>query len=199
MQVKVRLMKKGTHKTFWRGFGPCAFLLPAVVGCFFTLPTPLAGAEQPIVIQASKGKITGPFLVSNGWIIHSTPAGLTQGGRAVYEFTTTEPGTYAVVVVLKGNGATNNVVHVGIDKEEFVSETDGKWQFTAKPLLQTIPVGCRSSEGDRLTRGSPTRFKLEPGKHKLVVQGRTAGVEIQSFTLQRTPEPPGAPRIAVRP
>lgn len=187
-------MQERTQNKLWHGVSQVAF---CAAPAYFSLLALTLGGAEPIVIKAKDGQITEPFLVSKDAIVHSAQSELVKGGRAIYQFTTVEPGTYVILAALKGSGETNIVLHVGIDKEEFATETDGKWQFTAKPVLQSIPVGCRSSDGDPIARGKPMRFNLVPGTHKLLVQGRTAGVEIESFTLQRTPAAPGAPRITI--
>src|SRR3974390_3127639 len=56
-----------------------------------------AAAQNAIEIDAASGSISAPFTLGDGSISQSVQTSLTNGGRAVYNFTVATAGRYGIL------------------------------------------------------------------------------------------------------
>ncbi|HWQ90589.1 MAG TPA: hypothetical protein VN673_02875, partial [Clostridia bacterium] len=78
-------------------------------------------AQPPVVagpvFEAESGVITAPFTVASGIVSQASETSLNAGGRAVYSFSVTEPGSYVVRALVNAPGDGNNSLFLNIDGE----------------------------------------------------------------------------------
>jgi hypothetical protein len=146
---------------------------------------------QPLTIEAESGVISAPFTVTNGYVYQSLQTGVTNGGRAVYEFTITNAGKYAILATVQAPDAAANSFFVGIDQEP--QDPASVWEFPAKSEFAKLLV---TSRGD--TSPSGHAYALSEGKHQLIIRGSGANARLDRLSIVRVPESPPAPPANLR-
>lgn len=151
-----------------------------------------AQAQEEVVLDLMSGKVTAPFLFSNSCLLQTIDTDLSGGGRAVYTFTITNGGSYAVMALVHAPRADGNAFYVNID-----AEPEGS-------MIWEIPQhdGFTNRFAFWAVKGSgpaawlqPKFFSLGEGEHQLVLRGKSAHVRIQRLLLVRRPAPPTNLRV----
>jgi hypothetical protein len=146
-----------------------------------------AALGQSLTIEAESGIINAPFAITNGYIYQPLQTGITNGGRAVYNFTITNAGKYAIMASVNTPNASSNSFFVRIDGEP--QDPASVWEFPAKTGFTERIVTCRET-------AQPSRYTtytLSEGVHKLIIQGRGADAQLDRLAIVRVPESPPAP------
>jgi hypothetical protein len=152
-----------------------------------------APAGQETTINAESGLVAGPFVVTNGHIYQPVPTDLTNGGLAVYTFTITNSGSYAVQALVNAPNSGANSFYVNID-----AEPEGPCMIWDIPLTSGFEPRVISWRGNGTTgRNQCDRkvFSLTQGTHHLVLRGREPNAQWKEFTLVRLSAPPSGFRI----
>ncbi len=162
------------------------------------------GVEAPptppgtLSFSATSGTISGPFEVSNGAIYQAVTTGVAEGGRAVYGFTLTTSGRYAIQALVSATSMTGNSFYVNIDAEP----TDPAMAWDIIPVtsgFQQRLISWRGSGTAEADEFVPKIFNLASGPHQLIIRGREADTYLQSLSILQLPNPPQNLRITVGP
>ena len=138
---------------------------------------------------ATSGTITAPFVVTSGlagtsYISQSVATGVTNGGKAVYTFTITNAGSYVVQVLVNAGGSAANSCYVNIDAQP--QDPGMIWDIPVTTGFEQRLVSWRGNGTSDNAQFVPQIFNLTVGTHQLIVVGREANVQLQSFTISPT-------------
>src|SRR6266487_6145807 len=76
-----------------------------------------ARAQSSFEFEARSAIVTGPFVVTNDCICQPVDTDLAGGGRAIFSFTLTNAGTYALICSVNASNTEANSIYVDIDRE----------------------------------------------------------------------------------
>src|SRR5258708_16572964 len=100
-------------------------IFPTIASAAFLTAWP-AYCECVDEFSAVAGKISVPFVLTNGCVFQPLRTGITNGGRAVFTFTAPSPGQYAVQAVAEAPNQTANSLFINIDSEP--KDPEMKWE-----------------------------------------------------------------------
>jgi hypothetical protein len=149
-------------------------------------------AGSGLTFAADSGTITAPFVASGGNISQASETGVTDGGRAAYNFTITKPGDYSVSALVNAPNENANSFFINIDAEP----TDPLmiWDVPLTSGLTSQTVSWRGNGTAFTNQFSPKTFTLSAGAHQLIVRGREPNVQLGTITITslatNTPQPP---------
>lgn len=145
-------------------------------------PTPLG-----ISFNATQGEIISPFAVnSDNSISQSVETDdPTQGGKATYFFSITNPGDYTVMSDVNCADGSSNSLFVDLDGDPISTMV---WQIPV-----TSGFESRTVTWPGVT--TPRFWMLSPGTHHLVIRGREASTQVKSITFVARPSPPSSPQV----
>lgn len=144
-------------------------------------PPPAAG----LTFEAESGSITAPFVVSNGYISQSSLTGVTNGGRAAYNFNIATTGDYVIQGVVDGPNDGANSFFINIDAEP--QDPAMIWHI---PLTNGLESRIVSWEGNGTwdkPQFVPKVFHLDQGSHQLIIRGREANTRLDRFSILKLP------------
>ncbi len=143
--------------------------------------------------QASAGILTAPFIVTNGYVCQLVDTVAPDGGRAVYNFTTTTAGVYVVTAVVNAPDGSHNSFYVTIDGAA-PNEPYNLWDIPYTSGFQSETVAWRANGTWDADEFAPKAFTLAAGAHSLLIVGRESNTQLQSIQIQLTNrKPPAAP------
>jgi parallel beta-helix repeat protein len=121
---------------------------------------------------AASGTISAPFTVNNGLVSQSVLTGVTNGGQAVYTFTSSVSGNYTISADVIAPSLTNNSFYVNIDSQP--TDPLMGWDIPVSTVLTSQTVSWRGTgSGDPATdQFTPKVFTISSGKHTLIIRGR---------------------------
>jgi hypothetical protein len=147
-----------------------------------------AQAGQDATISAESFVVSGPFVVTNGCVYQPVRTDLTNGGRAVYTFTTTNAGSYAVQALVNAPNSGANSFYVNIDAEP---QGPGMiWDIPPTSGFEPRPISWRGNGLAGRNQCERKVFNLTQGTHQLILRGREANAQWKDFTLLPTLAPP---------
>ena len=152
-----------------------------------------ASVAQVITIEAESGLISAPFVMTNGYIYQPIETGLTNGGRAVLEFTITNSGDYQIQARVNAPDGSTNSFFVSINAEP--QDPASIWVFPPTSGF----ADCVVTLGRATNSAGPTIFNLAEGAHQLILRGRGANAQLDWLQIQKTLAPPSNLRIGERP
>ena len=94
-------------------------------------------------------------------------------------------------------GDAANSFYVNIDAEP--QDPYMVWDIPVTTGVQTRLAAWRGSGTFDNNQFTPKVFNLAAGAHQLIIRGREAGVQLQSITIVRAPEPPRNLRVVAVP
>ena len=185
-----------------------AAVTPAVIASVSApgKPQAKAAAEEPkpIATLATKdAKLTAPMALKDGVISQPETTGLSDGGKAVFDFTVPKDGNYEIYAVVSAPDDDNNSFFVNVDVEPKedplmiwdIELTDGS-AFVERVVNWRGEGSAGSDEFD------PKTFKLTAGAHKLIFIGREPA-KLKSVSIYpataATPATPAAPAAPAAP
>ena len=131
--------------------------------------------------SAVTGKISPPFVVTNGYVFQPLRTAVTNGGRAVYTFTAPSPGQYALQAVVEAANQNANSLFINIDSEP--KSPGMKWEIPFSSGFTTNWVFAD-------TTGAPKWFDLTNGAHQIIIRGSDPNVKLSHISIQTRPSPP---------
>jgi len=160
------------------------------------------GVEAPplpsgtLTFQASSGVISLPFVLTSiigsltgaAYISQPLETGLVGAGQAVYNFTITNAGTYVVQVMVNAASASANSLYVNIDAQP--QDPANIWDIPVTSGFQQMLVSGRGNGTFDNDQYVPQTFTLAVGAHRLIIVGREANVQLESFSILQLPPPP---------
>jgi hypothetical protein len=140
---------------------------------------------ERITIPANSGTITSPFIITNGYVYQRIETGVANGGRAVYNFTTTNTlGHYFIQVLVNAPNDGANSIFLNIDAEPQDPYMIWDIPITSGFMQQTAAWrGNGTFDNDEFV---PKVFILNPGAHQLIIRGREANTLFQTITILMT-------------
>ena len=139
-----------------------------------------------IIIPATSGVITSPFIITNGYIYQPTQTTVpANGGRAAYNFTVATAGNYVVHGMVNAPHGATNSFFVNIDAEPQTPYMI--WDI--RPLTSGFEQRTVSWVGNGTTNSQfvPKVFTLGQGPHQLIIRGREMFTMLQSVTIAPSP------------
>jgi P pilus assembly chaperone PapD len=105
-------------------------------------------------------------------------ADVTSGGKAVFTFSVTNAGNFVIEAVAHGPDDNSNSYFVNVD----AMPADAMiWDVEVTDGFEKHLVNWRGSGDGANDEFSPKVFKLEPGKHQIILVGREPGTELKSI------------------
>jgi hypothetical protein len=161
----------GPHQLIIRGKDPNVLLQGINI-----LPYP--GVDLPV----TSAVVAAPFIVSSNYIYQPVQTGVTNGGRAAYNFTITNAGTYVIQSFVNAPGDSANSFYVNIDAEP--QDPGMTWDiFPFTSGFDTRVVSWRGNGMDTNNQFIPKVFNLSQGAHQLIIRGREANVLLQNLAI----------------
>jgi len=145
-------------------------------------------AEEAVVLSVESGKITAPFVVSNGFLwqlqskVHGNP------GRAVYHFALTSGGSYVLRALVNTSGEGPHSFLVNIDAEP--DRTAMVWDVPRASGLTNQIVSWSSEVVPNQVRLPRKVFHLPAGEHDLIICGNAGDAQLARFVLVGLPPAP---------
>lgn len=139
-----------------------------------------SGLGQDYTFSAGQGVISAPFILTDGYVFQQMETGVTNGGKAVYWFTT-EAADCRYVLSATVESPTPGSLFINIDAEP--TDPGMKWSFPASSCSTNIPVTFS---------GTAREFTLTNGVHQLIVRGCHPNVKLWGISVSR-PIPPSRP------
>jgi hypothetical protein len=134
-----------------------------------------------IPLPATSGVITPPFISISNYIYQTNETVLANGGRAVYDFTITNAGTYVIETVVNAAHEGANSFFLNIDAEP--QDPYMVWDIPVTTGFEPRVVGWRGNGTWDNDEFVPKVFNLSPGSHQLILRGREANTRLQSLTV----------------
>ena len=156
-------------------------VMGSIIGSM-VLSMALCATGQEVTLKMSDGQIEGPFLNGPDGLYQTNATSLADGGRAVYAFTITNAGMYAIEVLVKAENAGENAVYVSIDEEptEGMVWLIGRTAGSEKRYVSRAGANCEQE-----------KFDLASGIHTLRLGGKSPFTYLQGVSLGK---PPGTPK-----
>lgn len=190
----------GVSFNFATGTGGHAYVwtLSATAGTNSAGASLSLGVETPpasntnLTFQAASGVITVPFIVTGNYVSQPvTSTTISTTGKALYNFTITDAGSYVIQALVNAPNDSANSFYVNIDAQP--ADPTMCWDiFPYTTNFQNRLVSWRGTGTDTNNQYVPKIFNLAAGAHQIIFAGREANTELQSFSLlELTPVPQG--------
>ena len=133
------------------------------------------------IIPASAAKITAPFTLRDGAIGQPDVTELSDGGKAVFEFTVPHAGDYVIHAVVSAPGEEANSFFLNIDAAP--QDPGMIWDIDVTNGFEERIVSWRGNGTAENDEFKPKVFKLSAGAHKLNLVGREPA-ELKSVSIR---------------
>ena len=153
----------------------------AIADTNIDLPFPKGPAVAELT--ASAATLTAPLVLTNNFIILTNDAmadDATNGGKAVFTFTLTNAGDYVIEALAHAVDDNSNSYFVNVDA---MPADDMVWDVVVADGFEKHLVSWRGSGDAATPEFAPKVFKLEAGKHQLILTGREPGTELKSIAV----------------
>lgn len=150
-----------------------------------------------LTFAAGSGILTAPFAMASGYVSQSVETGVTNGGQAVYGFTTTNSGDYVIQALVNAANDGANSFYVNIDGQP--QDPDMICDLPLTTGFEQRIVSWRGNGTFDNDQFIPKVFTLAPGPHQLVVVGREANVQLQSLSILLLPTTPRNVHVVASP
>ena len=157
---------------------PCFLVTLALTAQAFAADSPQtkaasndASTKTAPSIAASQAKLTAPMALKDGAISQPARTELTDGGKAVFDFTVPKDGDYVVHAMAEAPDDDSNSFYVNVDKAP--SEDPLMiWDIELTTGFEERIVNWRGTGEAGSDEFTPKVFKLTAGAHKLFLVGR---------------------------
>ncbi len=149
--------------------------IPALLlACALTVPTFAADtatkAVPPPTLAASEAKVTAPLVLKDGVVSNAQRTELTDGGKAVFEFSVAQAGNYEIHAVASAADEDSNSFFLNVDAPP--EDPAMIWDIEVTNGFEDRVVNWRGNGESGSGEFSPKVFALSAGKHQLIVVGR---------------------------
>ena len=136
---------------------------------------------QPVAtFPASAGVITAPFVLTNGILSQPEQTEVADGGKAVYNFTITNAGSYLILGMVNAAEESMNSFFVNVDAQP---DDLMIWDIDLTNGFEERTVNWRGNGGSDSGEFVPKHFKLSAGAHKLIIVGREP-TQLKSISIR---------------
>lgn len=140
-----------------------------------------SASSAPATIPASAATIKAPLVLKNGAIGQPDVTDLSDGGKAVFEFSVPTAGDYVIHAVVNASGEEANSFFLNIDAQP---EDPGMiWDIDVTSGFEERIVSWRGKGEADSDEFKPKRFTLTAGAHKLYLVGREPA-ELKSISFR---------------
>ena len=122
------------------------------------------------VLPASAAVLSGPMVLTNGYISQPQQTELAEGGKAIFNFTLTNAGTFVIKGVVYAADESMNSFYLNID--EAPQDPLMIWDMEVTNGFEEKTVSWRGNGDANNDEIAPKRFQLSAGAHKLILVGR---------------------------
>src|SRR6266542_5173323 len=154
-------------------FRTCAGLGFAAIVLSFARP---ARAQSSFEFEARSGLVTGPFVLTNDCICQPVDTDLAGGGRAIFSFTLTNAGTYALICSVNASNPEANSIYVDINHDLQYPQTI--WNIPVTTGFENRIVFWPENVTTGVAKPKQKNFTLAPGTHRITFRGKAANVQI---------------------
>jgi hypothetical protein len=157
------------------------------------------GVEAPpapstsLTFQATAGNLASPMTISNNFIYQPVYTGVTNGGQATFTFTITNAGNYVIQALVNAMSEGNKSFYINIDGQP--TDPTMIWDMTVTSGFQYELVSWRGNGTFDHDQFDPQIFNLSQGTHQLIIVGREAFTDLQSFSILEVPAAPQNLRV----
>jgi hypothetical protein len=161
---------------------------PAYANALATLADTNAPGQ---LFPASAATLTAPMVLTNDYFfLNSDQAEVTNGGKAVFNFTTTNAGDYVLESLVNAPDESSNSFFLNIDA---MPDDAMIWDVEVTTNFEQRVADWRGNGSDSASdEFAPKRFTLTPGAHQIIIVGREPGTELKSITIRPAPPQPAA-------
>jgi len=162
----------------------------------FALPLALC-AQGNLTIEAGEGLVTLPLVVTNGCLAQTCVTNFSQGGRAAYSVTISQPGNYVLLVTVSSPEHASSLA-VNVDAEP--TSPDMVWDVPVSQEFTNRIVTWRLQNASPDASPQRSVFSLAPGSHQVIFRGGDGAVpRLARFSVVRIPAAPGGLRVLAGP
>jgi hypothetical protein len=154
-----------------------AFAQDAKTNADAAIPAPIKS------FNASDATLTAPLVLTNDYIVlQGDQAEVTNGGKAVFNFTVTNAGNFEIDTLVNAPDESSNSFFLNIDAQPV--DPDMIWDVAVTGGFEKRVVSWRGSGDSGSDEFSPKRFKLDSGKHDIIIIGREPGTLLKSLSIR---------------
>ena len=157
--------------------------------------TKAAAEPKPVAsLTAKDAKLTAPMALKDGVISQPDNTGISEGGKAVFEFTVPKDGEYEIYAIVSAPDDDNNSFFVNVDtepKEDPLMIWD--IELTEGTAFEDRVINWRGEGSAGSDQFDPKTFKLTAGAHKLFFTGREPAKLKSVAVYPSVPATPAAP------
>jgi hypothetical protein len=146
---------------------------------FYRLRLPVSAGT--VSLDATAGVITAPFIITNGYVCQTIETGVTNGGRAAYNFALANAGAYVVQALVSAPDGGANSFYVGMDGEP--EDPYMTWDIPLTSGFELETVCWRGNGTYDANEFVPKVFNLDRGAHQLIIRGREANTLLKSINI----------------
>jgi len=159
------------------------------------LLTGSTGADD-LTIQGDSAAISGPFVITNGYVYQAVRTAVTKGGRACYSFALTNAGSYVIQAKAKAPGTGSGSFYINMDAEP---QAEMIWDIPASSGFERRLVSWRGNGTPASPQFARQVFNLAVGPHRLIIRGREPNTQLKELSVLQLPSPPTNLRIIANP
>lgn len=170
---------------------PIVFALTFTVSTFAeettakSAPAPAATTNKAAprvvaTVQVSAATITAPMVLTNGHTEIVEGVESVGSGKAIFNFSVTNAGTYVITAMINAPGEDQNSFFLNVDA---VPDDTMIWDMEPTDGFQERTVSWRGNGDANNDEISPKKFTLSAGAHKLYIAGREGGTQLKSISI----------------
>jgi hypothetical protein len=151
------------------------------------LPFAILG-EEVAVLEAESGQVAAPFVLTNGCVCQPASKELSGKGRAVYNFSLTNTGSFVLQGLVSAPAGETNSFLVNIDSEP--NDPAMSWDIPGANGFTNRLVSWRGESVPGSVLIPRKIFKLSRGEHQLILRGNSGSVQLARIAILRLPAAP---------
>jgi hypothetical protein len=170
----------------------------AIIQVAISALTVFSSMAQIVTIEAESGVVSAPFAITYGYVYQPVQTSVTNGGCAIYTFTITNAGSYAIQALVNAPSLAENSFYINIDAEP--KNPTMAWDIQSPTVgFENRIVSWRGNGTSHADEIVQKNFSLTPGTHQLIIRGRGANTQLDRLSIVRLPEAPKGLRIVAGP
>ncbi len=144
----------------------------------------ITNKAQPVIkLSLSDAQITAPLVFTNGFLGQPDTTDLEGGGKAIFNFTITNAGTYVIEARINAPGDDSNSFYLNVDSQP--EDPDMIWDVDVTDGFEPRTASWRGNSDAGNDEFNPKKFKLSAGPHKLIIVGREPA-QLKDITIRPT-------------
>ncbi len=140
-----------------------------------------AFGQTAIRLALESGSLSGPFVLTNGYVSQAVQTGVTNGGRLVFNFTLTNGGSYTIEADVEAPDTEANSFYVNLDGEP--QEPAMIWDIPPTKGVLKKTVSWRATGTPDQPGVACKVFQLSAGEHQLIICGREANTRLAAISI----------------